>query len=90
MSPPPISPAQQADAIKIPVLLIHGDVDQIVPLSQSELMKKALDAAGNTTELLVLEKSGHSGWTAENDKRALRAIDRFLSKHLSPDAREAE
>ena len=84
------SPAQQAGAIKVPVLLIHGDADEIVPLSQSELMKKALDAASNATELLVLEKSGHGGWTDENEKRALRAIDRFLNKHLNPDARAAE
>lgn len=78
------SPAQQVDKIKIPILLIHGTDDGIVPIAQSRLMKKVLDKSGRKTELIELEKEGHSGWEQYNELRVLRAIDQFLWKHLGP------
>ena len=77
-----VSPARLVDRIKIPVLLIHGTEDTVVPLAQSRVMKKALDAAGRPTELIELEGEGHSGWTNGNEMRTLTAIDAFLLKHL--------
>ncbi len=79
-----VSPAQQASKIKIPVLLVHGTNDSIVPISQSRTMKKALDKAGRKTELIELEKEDHGGWEVYNEKRVLTAIDQFLWKHLGP------
>lgn len=79
-----VSPAQQVDKIKIPVLLIHGTDDGIVPIAQSRLMKKNLDKAGKKTELIELEKEGHGGWETYNELRVLRAIDQFLWKNLGP------
>jgi dipeptidyl aminopeptidase/acylaminoacyl peptidase len=77
------SPVQLADKIKIPVLLIHGTEDFVVPIAQSRAMKKALDRAGRKTELIELEKEGHSYWS-HNDMYALSAVDEFLWKHLGP------
>jgi len=31
-----VSPAMHVDAVKIPILLIHGDKDESVPVEQSE------------------------------------------------------
>lgn len=76
------SPALNAARIEIPVLLIHGTDDFVVPIGQSRAMKKALDNAGKPTELIEIEDEAHSGWTIENEKRALTAIDAFLWKHL--------
>ena len=45
-----VSPLAQAASIKIPVLLIHGSDDFIVPIAQSKAMKKALDKAGRKTD----------------------------------------
>lgn len=42
-----ISPSQQAQRIKVPVLLIHGDKDETTPPVHAELMRKALIAANN-------------------------------------------
>lgn len=78
------SPAQQVDKIKIPILLIHGTDDGIVPIAQSRLMKKVLDKAGKKTELIELEKEGHGGWEQYNEIKVLRAIDQFLWKNLGP------
>ena len=57
-----------SDAIKIPILLIHGDEDDIVPIAQSKAMKKALDKAGRKTELITLKDEGHSYWSTDNEK----------------------
>jgi pimeloyl-ACP methyl ester carboxylesterase len=78
------SPAQQVGRIKIPILLVHGTDDGIVPIAQSRTMKKALDKAGMKTELIELEKEGHGGWERYNELRVLKAIDQFLWKHLGP------
>jgi dipeptidyl aminopeptidase/acylaminoacyl peptidase len=78
------SPARLAAAVRIPVLLIHGEEDDIVPVSQSVAMKKALDKAGRSTELMRIPGEGHSRWSDDNEKLALIAIDRFLWEHLGP------
>jgi dipeptidyl aminopeptidase/acylaminoacyl peptidase len=78
-----VSPVEQADKIRIPVLLIHGTDDFVVPIGQSRAMKRALDRTGRKTELLELDKEGHSYWP-HNEYRALAAIDEFLWKHLGP------
>jgi dipeptidyl aminopeptidase/acylaminoacyl peptidase len=77
-----VSPLQLVDKIKIPVLLLHGTDDYVVPIAQSRAMKKALDRNGKKTELVEFEKEGHSGWQPYNYVRASTAIDQFLWKHL--------
>jgi dipeptidyl aminopeptidase/acylaminoacyl peptidase len=79
-----VSPARLVDRIKVPVLLIHGTDDYVVPIAQSRAMKKALDQAKMTTELVELEGEGHSGWSDDNEKLALATIDAFLWQHLGP------
>jgi len=77
-----VSPLTQADKIRIPVLLIHGADDFVVPIAQSKAMKKALDKSGKKTELITLEEEGHSYWSADNEVLAMNAIDNFLWQHL--------
>lgn len=78
------SPARRAADIRIPVLLLHGEKDRIVPLSQSVAMQKALGKVGRKAELITLVDEGHSSWSAESERRALIGIDRFLWEHLGP------
>lgn len=77
-----VSPSLLVDRIKIPILLIHGTQDGIVPLAQSRAMKKALEKSGRTTELIEVENEGHSSWNDENEMLALSSIDAFLWKNL--------
>jgi dipeptidyl aminopeptidase/acylaminoacyl peptidase len=79
-----VSPVQLAGRIKVPVLLIHGTDDFIVPIAQSRSMKKALERAGKQTELIELEKEGHTFLMAQNEMIALSNIGGFLWKHLGP------
>ncbi len=77
-----VSPSQIADRIKIPILLIHGTQDNVVPIAQSRAMKKALEKSGRRTELIELKNEGHSYWSDETEIRALSSIDAFLWNHL--------
>ncbi len=42
-----------------PFFFVHGDQDVLVPLSQSEVMVAALQAAGVPAQLLVVRNAGH-------------------------------
>lgn len=44
---------------KIPIRLIHGDQDNIVPLSQSEVFAKKAKAKGENVTILTIEGGGH-------------------------------
>jgi dienelactone hydrolase len=79
-----VSPLQLVDRIKAPVLLIHGTDDIIVPVGQSRAMKKALDRAGMKTELVEIEKEGHTFLMADSEIRMLSSVGNFLWKHLGP------
>jgi dipeptidyl aminopeptidase/acylaminoacyl peptidase len=79
-----VSPLAQTARIKIPILLIHGNQDYIVPIAQSKAMKKALDKTGRKTELITLQNEGHSYWSADNQKLTMTAVDNFLWQHLGP------
>jgi dipeptidyl aminopeptidase/acylaminoacyl peptidase len=77
-----VSPALHANKVKAPILLVHGDADEIVPYAQSEEMQRALGKAGHKTRLIRIKDEGHSEWSAENERTALESIDAFLQTHL--------
>lgn len=72
------SPAQNASAIKAPVLLLHGDMDRNVEIKQSRLMADRLRDAGKRHELVVYDGLDH--YLADSRTRAdlLRRSDQFL------------
>jgi len=77
-----VSPAYHIDAIKIPILLIHGDKDESVPYSQSESFQKLLEKSGRKTTLLRLKNEGHGGFEDSTSKVMLSAIGTFLWDNL--------
>ena len=64
-----------------PIHILHGDVDPLVPLGQSEIFLEALKKADIPAELVVIKGGGHGGAgfaTAENQEK----IAKFFEKHL--------
>jgi acetyl esterase/lipase len=53
------SPLTYVSADAAPFLIMHGDIDRIVPLSQSVQLYEALFAAGANVRLHVVHGSGH-------------------------------
>ena len=72
------SPAQNADAIKVPVLMFHGSFDQNVRIEQSRTMKRALEVKGKRVELIEYPELAHSLETGEARSDMLRKISAFL------------
>jgi dipeptidyl aminopeptidase/acylaminoacyl peptidase len=78
------SPRRHADAVTIPILLVHGDKDPQVNLIESEEMAQALKRANKPYELLVLKDADHQ-IERETDRAAmLTAIEKFLLMNLGP------
>ncbi len=62
-----ISPFHRVDKPTIPFLLIHGDADEVVPLSHSKKLVDAILAAGGSAELIVKAGGGHPWLTIPNE-----------------------
>ena len=54
-----ISPLYQVRKPRVPFLLIHGDADEVVPLSHSQKLVEAIQSAGGSAELIVKQGGGH-------------------------------
>lgn len=77
------SPAANVDRIKVPVMLVHGERDERVPISQYRALKSALVAAGRPPEVEIVEpKEGHGFQELANNARLYTAIEAFLDKHI--------
>ncbi|MEK8050673.1 prolyl oligopeptidase family serine peptidase [Ideonella sp. DXS22W] len=76
-----LSPLSQADKIKIPIMVYHGERDQTVPLVQSELFVDKARKSGVPVEYHVLPDYGHGpAWTREIMTRQLAIIEQYLDK----------
>jgi dipeptidyl aminopeptidase/acylaminoacyl peptidase len=80
-----ISPLKHIDAVNVPVLLIHGRDDTVVPFEQSQLMFDALRTNKKDVELVTLNKEDH--WLSRGATRLqmLEATVAFLRAHNPPD-----
>jgi pimeloyl-ACP methyl ester carboxylesterase len=81
-----ISPIKHLDAIKVPLLLIHGRDDTVVPFEQSQLMYDALRKQHKDVQLVTLKDEDH--WLSRSQTRLqmLRESVAFLRAHNPPDA----
>lgn len=77
-----VSPLRRAADWRPPVLLMHGSSDDIVPVSQSRDMDRALSRAGKDVRFVVLEDEGHSDWSTRSETLVLTEIEAFLARHL--------
>ncbi len=82
------SAARNAERVTIPLLIIHGDEDQTVPIEQSEEMVRAMERVGRPTRLVVLEDIDHyftpiqgAAWR-ETFSESLA----FFNQHIGPGA----
>jgi dipeptidyl aminopeptidase/acylaminoacyl peptidase len=79
-----ISPAAHADRATIPILLIHGQDDTVVPFGQSQIMERALHGAGKQVDFVVLKSEDH--WLSQGATRLqmLQATMDFVEKNNPP------
>ncbi len=77
-----VSPINAVKSIVIPVLIVYGTGDGVVPNEQSARMIQALRAAGKPVEVGILKGEDHWLSTSENRIEVLRTLDAFLKAHL--------
>jgi dipeptidyl aminopeptidase/acylaminoacyl peptidase len=79
-----LNPVREADKIKIPIMVYHGDRDQIVPVIQSELFVDRARSSGQPVSYTVLQDYGHGpAWTRETMTKQLKLIDQYLASGCS-------
>ena len=70
---------EAAKKIRIPVLIVHGDSDQTVPLEQSKKTSKLIE----NCKLEIIEGGGHSfKYEPENFKKVIKLISDFILKNI--------
>ncbi len=74
------SPLHFADRISVPLILLQGLDDKVVPPNQAEMMIEALDSKCLPYAYVAFEGEGHGFRKAENVKRALEAELYFYSR----------
>jgi dipeptidyl aminopeptidase/acylaminoacyl peptidase len=77
-----ISPINYANNFTAPVLLIHGENDDVVPFAQSEDMYSQLKTAKKNVTLIELEDDDHSLSSSNNRLHALKEIEKFVFKYI--------
>ncbi|HYD43812.1 MAG TPA: prolyl oligopeptidase family serine peptidase, partial [Phenylobacterium sp.] len=77
---------EHASEVKIPLLLYHGDRDQIVPVKDSERFVSRARAAGVKVQYFEIPDMGHTfnTWTPAMAERQLVEIERFLKEDCGP------
>ncbi|MDR3507009.1 MAG: S9 family peptidase [Caulobacteraceae bacterium] len=79
-----ISPADQAAKVEIPILIIHGKDDTVVPYEQSQVMADALKRNNKPFTMVTLKHEDH--WLSKSDTRlqAITAAVAFLEANNPP------
>ncbi|MFJ4520983.1 S9 family peptidase [Streptomyces sp. NPDC088810] len=78
-----LSPMSRIDALRAPVLAVHGEHDTNVPPGESEQFVRAARERGVSAELLTLLDEGHEFLRADNRRLFRRAAADWLQRHLS-------
>lgn len=76
------SPVNVAEEITSPLLILQGDVDQVVPIAQSRAIAQRLQALGRIVELHEYEGEGHGWLRPETMIDELERVDSFLRRHV--------
>ena len=79
-----ISPIEHVAAVTVPVLLVHGRDDTVVPFEQSDVMLSALKRAGKSVTLVTMKHEDH--WLSRSETRLqmLQATVDFLKANNPP------
>ena len=73
-----INPIKVVNQVNVPMLLIHGSIDQRVPVRHAEKYVKALEDAGKDFEYIKLKNADHFSDTLKYDHK-MKAYPRMIS-----------
>ena len=81
-----ISPIKEASKVNVPMLLIHGDVDQRVEIKHSRRYVKELEEHEKNFEYIELEGADHflSTLTFDHKLTVYGSLTRYLREDCGP------
>jgi acetyl esterase/lipase len=85
---PDYSPIVHVSSDDPPTLLIHGDKDDLVPVSNSKIIYEAFQKNNVKTQLIIIEGAGH-GFRGDDAKRASAAMVSWFEQTLLKGALKA-
>jgi acetyl esterase/lipase len=80
------SPMTYLHSKETSLLIMHGDQDEIVPLSQSQELSRKLTAAGAKCEFIVVPGGNHDFYTFDREKQ----VGQFFDKTVKPNCASVE
>jgi fermentation-respiration switch protein FrsA (DUF1100 family) len=76
------SPIRHVSGDDAPSLILHGDLDLLVPIEEGETMYRALQESGVESEFIAIAGSGH-GFNQDDAVRANAAMVDWFERHLN-------
>ena len=76
------SPITFVEQINTPLLLLHGDQDNVVSVEQSRIMYAALQEHNKHVEYIELQGGDHYMSTEQNRAMVLSSLQHFLNQHI--------
>jgi dipeptidyl aminopeptidase/acylaminoacyl peptidase len=76
-----VSPVNFAEQFSIPMLLVHGKKDRVVPIAQSRVLAQRLKGAGKNAIYVEQPLADHHFTRREDRLEFLNALAAFLAKH---------
>jgi dipeptidyl aminopeptidase/acylaminoacyl peptidase len=78
-----ISPTAHVAKIKCPVLILHGEEDEDVPVLHAHILAEAVGAAGGEYELKIIKNAGHGLRSSEARREMDLVVLEFFKSCLS-------
>lgn len=77
-----VSPMDLAEAIEIPILIVHAKNDYNVPYKRAQTAVKRLKRLKKKVTFVTLDDGDHNLDTEASRLAALMAMEAFLAKHI--------
>jgi alpha-beta hydrolase superfamily lysophospholipase len=72
---------QQAARVKVPVMMVHGEKDRMIPVAAARALRKCITSPA---KLMVVAGAKHNGAVFTDPENYLRRVRRFFDLHLGP------
>lgn len=76
-----VSPKTHVANIKCPILILHGEKDEEVPIAHAHILAHAIEKAGGIHELKIFENDGHGLRSPETRLEMDSIVLKFLKRH---------
>lgn len=77
-----LSPLHRVEEIRVPLLVVHGELDTNVPLGEARQLVERLHQLGHPVEYLELDGEGHEYRRADSRTMLLATLTDFLGRTL--------